>query len=76
MNLLISGGNDGIIEFWDYRSRQKIKTFLSNKSSDITEIKTDDNGLLYGVGNSDGLVRLYDIRYIYKIFILDMISIY
>ena len=28
LNLLVSGGIDGVIEFWDYRERHKIKTVL------------------------------------------------
>jgi hypothetical protein len=38
---MISGGNDGIVEFWDYRLRKKMNSKIMNNGNDITEIKSD-----------------------------------
>ncbi len=59
---MLSGGNDGIVEYWDYRIRSKIKRKILNNGQEITEIKSDNGGLLYGIGSSKGLLRIYDVR--------------
>lgn len=64
LNLLISGGTDGIVEFFDYRLRKKVNSrILFNGEAEISQIRSDPSGgLLYAVGSSNGEVRLYDAR--------------
>lgn len=59
----MSGGVNGITEIWDYRTRKPTTSQILNNGQDITKIAVDDNGLLYAVGSTDGLVRLYDVRH-------------
>lgn len=63
LNVLASGGNEGITELWDYRSRTKAASKILNNGQDITHIQFDSTGLIMGVGSDKGLVRLYDVRY-------------
>lgn len=63
LNLLHSGGEDGIIETWDYRERNKINKIIANDGSDITAMNHDSSGYIFAVGSANGLVRLYDLRY-------------
>jgi WD40 repeat protein len=57
-------GSDGIVEFWDYRSREKIKSMIvGSGKEEVSEIKSDGSGLVYGVGTELGRVSLFDIRY-------------
>jgi len=63
LNLLHSGGEEGIIESWDYRERTKINKIIANDGSDITAMNHDSSGYIFAVGSANGLVRLYDLRY-------------
>jgi len=74
--LLACGGEGGICEFWDPRSRKPVARIqvparsgnsgLSNhqheRSSDITALQFDTDGLTLGVGTNDGTCLFYDIR--------------
>lgn len=63
LNLVMTGGLEGITEIWDYRIRKQVTSQVLNNGSDITKIAVDSGGLLYGVGSANGLVRLYDVRH-------------
>jgi ribosome biogenesis protein ENP2 len=71
--LLACGGEGGVAEFWDARSKktvsqqyvgQHLAESSSNvgKTSEITALTWDTDGLSLGVGTKDGNVILYDIR--------------
>ena len=71
--LIAAGGQGGIAEFWDARSKkavsqQYIGSHLAetannqNKATEITALTWDVDGLSLGVGTFDGNVILYDIR--------------
>ncbi|EGR30754.1 nucleolar protein 10, putative [Ichthyophthirius multifiliis] len=62
LNILASGGNDGIIEIWDYRQREKASNKIFNNGQDITYCTFDSSGMVFAAGSDKGLVRLYDIR--------------
>lgn len=34
-------GNDGIVEFWDYRTRDKVKGLILRQGEEISCIKSD-----------------------------------
>jgi ribosome biogenesis protein ENP2 len=67
--LLACGGETGVVEFWDLRSRRAVSTLPSppppgrpSDRAEITAVKFDTDGLTLGVGTSDGRCILYDIR--------------
>jgi len=61
--VLTSGGQQGVLEMWDYRSRTKASSKIVNNGQNLTTINFDSSGLIMGVGSDKGLVRLYDVRY-------------
>jgi len=63
LNVLTSGGQQGVLEMWDYRSRTKASSKIVNNGQNLTTINFDSSGLIMGVGSDKGLVRLYDVRY-------------
>lgn len=63
LNIVASGAENGILEMWDYRMRKRAMHKIANNGFEITAIQNDKSGLLYGVGSSNGLVRVYDVRY-------------
>ena len=61
------GGLNGKISFIDPRNKNEVKIFDlndSNKkySSEVTKLKFDNDGLTFGVGLSNGIVNVYDLR--------------
>jgi len=71
-SLLIFGGEDGILECWDPRKRNRVGTLdivpaiagdiSSGADVEITAVKYDIDGLTVGIGTSTGQVLLYDLR--------------
>lgn len=62
LNLLMSGGSDGLLELWDYRQREKVAGV--NFFNPITCLNiNNDSPLKYAVGSSIGLVNIFDLRY-------------
>ncbi|KAL6709887.1 Small ribosomal subunit biogenesis [Coniothyrium glycines] len=66
-NLLAFGTSIGTVEFWDSRSRNRVgilsppqDTFAGR--SEITALTFPRSGLELAVGDSNGLVHLYDLR--------------
>jgi ribosome biogenesis protein ENP2 len=66
-NLLAFGTSIGTVEFWDSRSRNRVgilsppqDTFQGR--SEITALTFPRSGLELAVGDSNGLVHLYDLR--------------
>jgi len=59
---MISAGEEGIAEFWDYRIRKKVLTKIMNNGEDLTKVACDNSGLIMGMGSADGLVRIFDLR--------------
>jgi WD40 repeat protein len=60
--VMAAGGVDGIVESWDLRERASVAT-ITTGGNEVTAITFDSNGLLMGVGHSDGLVQIYDVRF-------------
>mmetsp|Transcript_3098 Transcript_3098/g.4768 ORF Transcript_3098/g.4768 Transcript_3098/m.4768 type:complete len:732 (+) Transcript_3098:125-2320(+) len=64
--LLACGGEEGICEFWDLRSRTAVSRIrlpqAQRGASEITALKFDTDGLTLGLGSSDGNCVIYDIR--------------
>ncbi|OMJ78991.1 hypothetical protein SteCoe_21072 [Stentor coeruleus] len=54
-----TGGNDGFVECWDTRSRERA-ALLDAKQGEITALKFDS--LLMATGHANGVVNLFDIR--------------
>ncbi|CAG9311257.1 NOL10 [Blepharisma stoltei] len=60
--ILACGGEDGLIECWDLRQRNRISLIETN-GGEISALSFDDEGLYMGVGHNSGVVQIYDIRY-------------
>ncbi|OTF70299.1 nucleolar protein 10-like protein [Euroglyphus maynei] len=72
-NLIVVGSQDGFVEAWDPRVREKVGTLdcalesLRNDPAKVSEIPSITSikyrdGLTMGVGTSNGQILLYDIR--------------
>jgi ribosome biogenesis protein ENP2 len=71
-HLIGFGGSEGLMEFWDPRSRSKVTSIFStlpshmindiNENLDVTSLKFDQSGLQMAVGLAGGKVLLYDLR--------------
>ncbi|KAJ4378020.1 Small ribosomal subunit biogenesis [Neocucurbitaria cava] len=66
-NLLAFGTSLGTVEFWDSRSRNRVGILSSPQDafegrSEITALTFPRSGLELAVGDSNGLVHLYDLR--------------
>ncbi|KAJ4298939.1 Small ribosomal subunit biogenesis [Kalmusia sp. IMI 367209] len=66
-NLLSFGTSLGTVEFWDARSRNRVGILSApvdafSDRSEITALQFERSGLNIAVGNSSGIVRLYDMR--------------
>ena len=58
----MTGGSDGLLELWDYRQREKIGEIPY--VSPITCLSyNSESPLKYSLGFSNGLVRVFDLRY-------------
>lgn len=64
--LISSGLEDGSVEFWDSRSRQRVAKIMINEQlqrlCEVTTVAFRNDGLNFGCGTSDGMVLLYDLR--------------
>jgi ribosome biogenesis protein ENP2 len=66
-NLLAFGTSIGTIEFWDSRSRNRVGILSAPQNdfegrAEISAMTYHRSGLELAVGNSNGLVHLYDLR--------------
>lgn len=66
-NLLAFGTSLGTVEFWDSRSRNRVGILSAPQDafegrSEITALTFPRSGLNLAVGNSNGLIHLYDLR--------------
>jgi ribosome biogenesis protein ENP2 len=66
-NLLAFGTSIGTVEFWDSRSRNRVGILSAPQDSfegraEISALTYHRSGLELAVGNSNGLVHLYDLR--------------
>ncbi|KAJ4400996.1 Small ribosomal subunit biogenesis [Didymella pomorum] len=66
-NLLAFGTSLGTVEFWDSRSRNRVGILSAPQDafegrSEVTALTFPRSGLNLAVGNSNGLVHLYDLR--------------
>ncbi|OAL52532.1 hypothetical protein IQ07DRAFT_642212 [Pyrenochaeta sp. DS3sAY3a] len=66
-NLLALGTSLGTVEFWDSRSRNRVGILSSPQDafegrSEITALTYPRSGLELAVGDSNGIVHLYDLR--------------
>lgn len=66
-NLLAFGTSLGTVEFWDPRSRNRAGILSAPQDafegrSEITALTFPRSGLNLAVGNSNGLIHLYDLR--------------
>ncbi|KAF1938158.1 hypothetical protein EJ02DRAFT_514734 [Clathrospora elynae] len=66
-NLLAFGTSIGTVEFWDSRSRNRVGILSPPQDaltgrSEITALTFPRSGLELAVGDSNGLVHLYDLR--------------
>lgn len=60
--VLANGGDDGLVEIWDLRSKSRT-ALLDSSQGPITALDFDTEGMTMGVGHNSGLVEIYDIRY-------------
>jgi ribosome biogenesis protein ENP2 len=66
-NLLAFGTSMGTVEFWDSRSRNRVGILSAAQDafegrSEVTALTFPRSGLELAVGNSSGLIHLYDLR--------------
>jgi len=65
--LLAAGGSGNLVDFFDTRARDVVATLSvpyspSCKNPEVTALKFDAQGLVLGVGTSEGHCLLYDVR--------------
>ncbi|KAG7662930.1 ENP2 [[Candida] subhashii] len=64
--LISAGLEDGTVEFWDPRSKQRAgKLFVNdqlNESIGVTTVSFRNDGLNFALGTNDGKTLLYDLR--------------
>ncbi|KAK3245059.1 hypothetical protein CYMTET_45354, partial [Cymbomonas tetramitiformis] len=61
--LMATGGEDGLLECWDPRSRESIGELDIAGGAAITAVRFDDEtGMNLAAGNKEGIVQLFDIR--------------
>lgn len=59
--LLVSGGQDGYITFWDIATRQAVGEPVKGDAKSVNSITLSPDGKLLASGGSDGAVKLWDI---------------
>ena len=59
--ILGCGGDEGILECWDLRTRSRAAVIETNSS--INALKFDNTDNLVAVGGDEGLTQVYDLRY-------------
>jgi ribosome biogenesis protein ENP2 len=71
LNLVATGGIDGVTEFWSLDSKQPVAS-IPNKnqlglgkesSAEVTALAFSDDGMRIAIGNEEGTVKIFDIRY-------------
>lgn len=55
------GTSIGTVEFWDSRSKSRV-ALLSGQQGGVTALDFDRSGLSLATGNTEGLVKLFDLR--------------
>ena len=68
-NMIVSGGKDCTIKFWDCLSGICVNSIQSHLG-EVTSIEMSSNGLLLLSGSKDNGNRLWDVRMVYKLMIL------
>ena len=61
LEILGCAGEKGICQIFDLRKRSNIFTF-DDLGEDLSYITFSNDGLLMGLGNNDGVTKVYDIR--------------
>ena len=61
LEVLLAGGDKGVVEVFDYRLRSKACEI--QMAAPVTHIKAQEDGMQYLVGCHDGQVGLFDLRY-------------
>ena len=66
-NLLAFGTSNGTVEYWDSRSKNRVGILSCPQDavearSEVTALRFPRSGLEVAVGDSNGIVRLYDLR--------------
>ena len=57
LNVLLAGGDNGVLSIIDYRMRELAGSLKINKEQDVTNLKIHDDGLLLAAGSNEGLLR-------------------
>jgi len=66
LNLLFTGGEEGLVGIWDYRMRSKVWEGILSQNSEITAICTESQGMGFWTGDSSGVVKAWDLREVGK----------
>jgi ribosome biogenesis protein ENP2 len=68
--LFAGAGEDGLLECWDVRQRSSVgsldvaATVSGAGGQQLTALRFDDSGLIVAAGTSNGLVALFDLRWV------------
>ena len=62
MNLLFTGGEEGLVGLWDYRQRNKVWEGVLAKNNEVTALCTESQGMGFWTGDSTGVVKAWDLR--------------
>lgn len=62
LDLLFTGGSEGVLDVFDYHTRQPTSKFQVFDGEQITAIQKDGD-LTLVLGSSEGQVKLFDLRY-------------
>ena len=64
LDLVLVGGENGLVETWDYQNLRRLGTKRLNGGSEVTAMQLDPtSGFQYLIGSQDGMVKMYDLRY-------------
>ncbi|CRG98513.1 conserved Plasmodium protein, unknown function [Plasmodium relictum] len=61
--IFATGGSNGFLEIWDERIKKSLNFLNINEYDELTTGCFSDNGLKIGVGTSNGIIKLFDIRH-------------
>ncbi|CRG93075.1 conserved Plasmodium protein, unknown function [Plasmodium gallinaceum] len=61
--IFATGGSNGFLEIWDERIKKSLNFLNINEYDELTSGSFSDNGLKIGVGTSNGIIKLFDIRH-------------
>jgi WD40 repeat protein len=60
-NLLVSGGNDGLVKLWDIKTRKEIAS-LKSSAQEVYCVVFSQDGKMVASGANDGSITIWDVK--------------